>query len=242
MFKSILAVALTALSFGATQAFAAATVVETYEYSEIFTAIEQAKQEYANEDILLVFDIDDTLLVIDHCLKEDGTMTKGIEKMYLCPSFHTEDMLSTQIQSYQEQGLPTMALTARGRNLIRVGQRELARVHDEDRPIFDFDGKPFDEDLSRLLVPKTRRCNKGEEAPCLTGEKSRAPKFEDGVLYVSGAHKGLSLQAFFKKMKVSYPKIIFIDDRDYNTRNMRDSFKNDPNTDVEIFLYLRHRD
>jgi hypothetical protein len=81
---------------------------------------------------------------------------------------------------------------------------------------------------------------KESDPPCLKGEVSTSPKFESGLLYASGAHKGLALRAFLEAFDLHYTKIIFVDDRSKNSTDMYDSFVSDNSVDVEIYLYLEH--
>lgn len=112
--------------------FTSSSVIETIEYREIFQKVTMLGEDYGNQYVLVVFDIDDILLVIDHCEKEDGTLTQGIGKLFACPSTHTEDIISHEIKSLQGQGFATMALTARGVSLIKPTKKESLRVSIRD--------------------------------------------------------------------------------------------------------------
>lgn len=221
--------------------FASSSVIETIEYSEIFQKVSILGEDYGNQNVLVVFDIDDTLLVIDHCEKEDGTLTQGIGKLFACPSTHTEDIVSHEIKSLQGSGFATMALTARGVSLIKPTKRELARKH-QGLETLSFAGKPFHKFIKNLAVPKTRKCKQGEQAPCLTGKVSKKPRFEEGVLYANGTHKGLALKAFLALNEASFKAIVFVDDRKKNTDDVHELFKNQEVIEVTSYLYLRHRD
>jgi len=235
--KSLLLLLGFILSFNS---FAKAQVTETFSYGEVFPVIEDLGKTYGPSQVLVVFDIDDTLLVIEHCKKPDGSMTRGIGKFFHCASEHTEIELSTRIKKIQKDGFDTIALTARGLNLIKVTQRELAREHGS-RAIFDFDGKPFRKDLQKIVVPRTRKCKRGEVAPCLTGKTTDKPRFLNGVMYAQGNHKGLALQRLLKELGASYKAIVFVDDRKKNTSNVYDAYR-ESSVEVEVFLYLLHRD
>lgn len=221
--------------------FAKAKMTETMTYADIYPVIDQIAEKDGVENLLVVFDIDDTLLVIDHCQKENGEWTKGIGKLFACPSVHTDDTLSAKIVELQSKGVATIALTARGKNLVRATQRELKREHD-GLDIFDFDGLPFSQDISSIEVPKKRKCRQNEEGPCFKDETTTSPKFEDGVMYAQGAHKGAALKNLLELLEVEFKNIVFVDDRDYNTEAVYDVYKDDENTYVESILYLEHRD
>lgn len=216
-------------------------VIETYEYSEIFPHIEKMIEKYGKDDVLVVFDIDDTLLVIEHCI-HNGKRTRGIGKLYHCPSEHTEKNLSRKIKELQEKGIDTLALTARGKNLVKATERELSRRHGR-KPKFDFNFGPFRDREESFKVAKTRRCKRSETPPCLKeGEFTDRALLKKGVFYASGSHKGLGLQAILDRDQRSYSGIVFIDDRKKNTKNMSDSFKKNLQVELLAFLYLKHRD
>lgn len=221
--------------------FSKSEVIETRDYSDVFKRINQVGDQYGSENVLVVFDIDDTLLVIEHCKKPNGEMTRGIGKLYSCPSEHTESDLSLKIASIQDKGFATIALTARGNSLISPTRRELARKH-EGLKTFDFAAKPFIQEIKNIKVAKTKRCKKGQTPPCLSGKFSTYPKFLEGVMYANGTHKGLALKALLEALGESFKAIVFIDDRVKNTKNMDMIYKDDKNVDLTNFLYLRHRD
>lgn len=213
----------------------------TKEYRDIFKTIQEVGDTYGSENTLVVFDIDDTLLVIEHCQKPDGSWTTGIGKLFSCPSEHTEEDLAENIRKIQEQGFSTLALTARGNNLISATQRELARRHFRKKTLI-FKGKPYETNIDSVSVPKTKRCKKDEVPPCLKGESSTRPKFLDGVMYANGTHKGLALKRLLEELGDSFQAIVFIDDRKKNTDDVHEVYVNDSTVDVRNFLYLRHRD
>ena len=217
------------------------TVTTTKNYSDIFPVVKDLAQKYGEKNVLVVFDVDDTLLVIEHCKKPDGSLTRGIGKLFACPSEHTEEDLSHSLAEIQKSGIHTVGLTARGNSLVKATQRELARKH-EGMKVLDFQKKPFSQNLNKILVAKTRKCKSGETAPCLSGKISDRPKFTKGVMYANGTHKGLALKALLKRLKASYKAIVFVDDRKKNTVNVNQVYVNQDEVEVEVFLYLRHRD
>jgi len=221
--------------------FGSSRVTTTNEYSDIFPVIKDLGQKYGQENVLVVFDVDDTLLVIEHCKKPDGSMTRGIGKLYNCPSEHTEAILGRSLVEAQRMGIHTIGLTARGNSMIKATQRELARKHQGLKSI-DFEGKPFTQELSKVVVEKTKKCKRGEVAPCLTGEVSNRPKFSKGVLYANGTHKGLALKSLLTRLKKSYEAIVFVDDRKKNTDDVDEVYVAQEQIEVDVFLYLRHRD
>ncbi len=223
------------------QAFAKSKVITTKEYSDVFKSIEQMGEKYGRSNVLVVFDIDDTLLVTPDCQRPDGTWARGNTKLFVCPTHHTEKDLSLKIKEIQEEGFSTIALTARGNVLVESTQRELARLHENALEI-NFDAQPFDQVIESILVPKTKSCKKGETPPCLSGKFSDRPQFRKGVMYANATNKGLALKALLESLGQSYPAIIFVDDNRKNSEHIHSVYKNEKSVDMEIFLYLRYRD
>ena len=204
------------------------TVVETLEYEDIFKAIENTEKNVPSDEILVVFDVDDTLLVIDHCMIDDK-LTKGIGKLFKCPSEPTEADLATRIKNIQIRGVNTIALTARGANLIKSTERELKRQG------MNFFGEPYkgNKEIKKLK----KKCRKKEEPPCY----SRL-KFKNGVMYSQGNNKGWVLKTLLEKLEDEYKYIIFVDDRIRNIDAVESVFKPIEHVEMSLFLYLRHRD
>lgn len=216
-------------------------IVKTKEYSEVFQSIEAKGLKYGPSNVLVVFDIDDTLLVTPDCRKPDGTWARGNTKLFICPTLHTENNLSLKLDQVQKAGYSTIALTARGNILIESTQRELARVHENSLPLI-FKGHPFTDEVQSILVPKTKTCKKGETPPCLSGKYSDRPKFLDGVMYANSTNKGLALKALLNELAREYEAIVFVDDNSKNADNIHAVYKNGNAVDMEVFLYLRHRE
>ena len=209
-------------------AFAKVEVVKTIEYQQIFAKINDLGQKHGAENILVVFDVDDTLLVIDQCLV-NGEMTKGISKLFNCPSEPTEKDLPEKIEKIQSKGFNTLAITARGTSMIKATQRELIRQN------IDFLGSPYLENQT-ILKPK-KRCSKRETAPCYT-----KLRFTNGVMYANGSQKGWMLKTLLEYLGDDYKYIVFIDDRKKNIDAVNEVYGNIPGIDMNLFLYLRHRD
>lgn len=236
--KKLLSSLLLVLSF---TSLGQSQVTTTLEMSDVFKTVDMLGEKYGQQNTLVVFDIDDTLLVIEHCQRPDGSWTRGIGKLFHCPSEHTEDILANELRRIQESGYSTIALTARGASLIKPTKRELARRHFRKKTLI-FKGKPYLKEFNSVSVPRTRRCKADEIPPCLKGEDSDKPKFLEGVMYANGTHKGLALKRLLEELGDTYSAIVFIDDRKKNTDDVHEVYKNQGSVEVHNFLYLRHRD
>ncbi len=224
----------------ASLASAKSKIIRTKEYGEVFQSIAEKGRIFGASNVLVVFDIDDTLLVTPDCRRSDGSWARGNSKLFVCPTLHTEMDISHRLDQIQKAGYSTISLTARGNVLIESTQRELARWHENALPL-TFKGYPFHEEILSIPVPKTKRCKKSETPPCLTGQYSDRPKFIDGVMYANATNKGLALKALLKDLARDYQAIIFIDDNSKNAENIHAVYKYVDSPLMEVFLYLRHR-
>lgn len=181
-------------------------------YEEIQTLIENE----VNDETIVVFDIDDTLLHAPNCLDNGGEDIPPFIRWKVilerCPYFPTEDLVVDIISDLQEEGYATMALTARGGELI-----ELTQTHLETLEI-DFDGMPFDSsyDFTEQVTAKKKLY------------------FRSGVAWASGTSKGKALRLFQDKIfDKPFKKIIFLDDNKKNINSVAKQFKRD--TDIMVF-------
>ncbi len=168
---------------------------------------------------LAVFDIDETLLITPNCL---GTEITGLvdwtRKVLQCPSTLAEDQIADLVQEIQRAQVDTIALTARGSDLVPATHRELLR-----NQIFLKD-HPFSH--AQNFGPG--------EIPGMRAE------FKDGVLFAQGENKGKVLRAFLAHMNLSYSQIVFVDDNARNIADVAREFEKDANTKAIVFHYTKH--
>lgn len=171
-------------------------------------------------EVLVAFDIDKTLLVVQDCLPEGES--KGfagwLKMVNRCPADATEPGVPAHIAELQERGFATLALTARARNLIAATERELTRNG------ILFDGRPFD-----------RAANFTATFP-----KGEPMVFKEGVTYAAGRNKGFILQEFQSRQSRPYRRVVFVDDDLKNIRHMDKTYAADPDVDVLIYHYNRY--
>lgn len=211
---------LIALLFLISNAEAKVQLTETSEYSVIFEAIKQMGSAQPADSILLVFDIDKTLLNTENCIPnfQPTGLLNWMRMISECPSTLTEPMVKPELESLQAAGFATIALTARPPSLIEVSERELTGNG------LKFLGHPFTS-LDNVEA---------------TWGRSLRVNFRDGVMYASGGDKGLILKEFIARKSPTRRKIVFVDDDSRNTQAVKRAFENDESTDVRIFHYTRY--
>jgi hypothetical protein len=125
------------------------------------------------------------------------------------------------IEKLQESGVDTMAMTARGGDLIDLTKTHLTTMG------IDFADKPFDSsfDFTKLVT------------------KKKSVYFRSGFALVSGTSKGKALKLFQTEIfPKPYSKIVFIDDNKKYVKSVANSFKKDNETEVLIIHYTRFDD
>lgn len=208
-----------------TQVFARTEIHTTDDFTKIakeVLALSQGKNAGSRaEDVLVAFDIDKTLLVVQDCLPPgESKGLSGFMKMTnQCPALPTEEKTAASVQSIQKAGFPTIALTARPAALLKATERELKRNG------IDFNGHPYD-----AAADFTVKFEKG--APMI---------FKEGVTYANGRNKGFILQQFQDQQSRPYKTVVFVDDDMKNIRHMDQTYKADPDTLVIIYHYNRYK-
>ncbi len=229
----IVSLALSPLSFAST------TIIKESQYINIFSQIESIVTNYSPSEVIVVFDIDDTLLHTEDCKLPNGRWANGNQRYVSCPSEHTEEITANKIKELQLKGISVIALTARSNFLIEATQRELARDHNEIE-VYDFNVTPFNVTLNSLPIELTKKCSRGQVAPCLKpGQFNTRPSFINGVMYANGAHKGLALKAILKKFGLNKKAIFFVDDKIKNINHVNEVYRNST-TEVTLFHYTKY--
>ncbi len=186
-----------------------------------YKKVEKKILDFVDKETIVVFDIDDTLLHIPNCLDVNNKIPKFALWQIIareCEGQITEKRVKDLIDTLQSRYISTMALTARGGNII-------------DLTITQLDELGINFDLGEMLSIK----NFDQKMT-----KTKNLYFRDGVAWASGTSKGKAL-VYFQKEKYSkpYKKIVFIDDNLKNIKSVNNSFKKDKETDVLLVHYTK---
>ena len=220
---------------------AAVKVQATDNFADVDLLVAQKIQQYSNKQVLVVVDIDNTLLTtagdlggdiwyqwqrgeLDikptaqqtvSCLFEDN-----IALLYeLAPMVVTETGVPTYVRDWQQQGLTVFALTSRSPKVRAATERELARAGiDFSQSALSAQGKPV---------------------PLLREKLSREMSYMQGVMMTSGMNKGEMLGYLLDNTQRQFDAIIFVDDSEKNVHNLYNYFTAKSNLDMTIFHYTR---
>jgi hypothetical protein len=187
----------------------------------------QMADRYGNDRVLVVLDLDNTLLAMEQDLGSDQWFYWQYELQAdePCSPLLVSDLLAaqgalfyasamrptqpdaaTQVRRMQDEGLPVIVLTARGPQYRLATFRELRR-----------NGSSF---WSSALPPQ-----RGYSEPFMPEGGERPVHYEDGVYLTAGQDKGLMLKALLQKTGQPDPTLIIMaDDKESNLRDVQTSF------------------
>jgi hypothetical protein len=215
--------------------------LETKTHVDVYNKATELKAKYGAKDVLIVFDIDNTLLKAKQSLGSDQWFewqAEAIKQASSDASFKSfDELLKAQADFFQlgsmaltEQVLPQLVvdlknaghkiilLTSRAPDIRSVTERELER-----------NKLWFGDSAIMTGIP-----NQYIEAPF----KNKV-SFMNGIFMTAGHHKGEALAYLLKKSGRNYKAIIFADDHERHTRRVYDTFSNSVTTEVVTFRYSK---
>ena len=232
-------------------------IVETKNLNIVLTELQRIRADQSDGRLLVIFDIDNTLLTMPQALGGDAWYNyhADLVKKGEDPDFATMDelfeaqevlfgigsMISTQtdIQALFDQieadDTDIFLLSARGPTLYDATRKQLSRNGISLNPptscsflICDLDGEFSGRDVSQLLA----RMELLEP-----GARARPIVMRDGVMLVAGQDKGKMLQLLLAALGVNrYEHVVFIDD---NARNTAAVAASDLPMGLSVFHYTR---
>jgi hypothetical protein len=215
--------------------------VRTEELAMFSSAAIQLGDLYGNNQVLVVLDIDNTLLAMEQGLGSDQWYywQKALAKEDPCSGqllvgrfnvqgaiFFASAMRPTQpdaaeqVRRMQDAGLRVIAVTSRGSDYRLQTFRELRRNN------FSF---------WESALPPTR----GFPDDFVPEGAARPVRYEEGVFLTSGQHKGDMIKALLAKTNTPAPKIIIMaDDKRENLQAVMEAFRG-TGTAVHAWRYTR---
>lgn len=225
---------LASVSFFASSATAAVNIIKTTDYAIIDEVIKAQGIKYSPEDVLLVFDIDNTLLTrgtklggdiwyqwqTDKLPNKPGAKERvpclydnAITLLYeLGPMSLTETQVPALMHQWQQKHT-VFALTSRSQDTQTATLRELKRNN------IDFSLAPLAE--TETTVPFEK------------GRLKRSWLYTQGVFFSSGQDKGVILDFLLKKTGRHFKSAIFVDDGEANIAAIQRMFSAPQWSDME---------
>ena len=215
--------------------------VEVDSFAPVVADVASLNEKYGAENVLIVVDIDNTLLTSSVDLggdiwyqwqrgkldikpkesqKVDCLFQDSIGLLYeLVPMNLTEENLPDVISQWQANNNTLFALTSRAPKYRAATERELAN-------------KGIDLELT-ALAPK------GKQPPVYRETLERELSYMKGIMMTTGMNKGEMLDYILKKTGRSYDAFVFVDDSEKNIVNVYEAYKERDNIDRNIYHYVR---
>jgi hypothetical protein len=211
--------------------------LETKTHLDVYKKAAELGQKYGSQKVLVVFDIDNTLLKAKQPLGSDQwfewqssaitaasgeALFKTFDELLavqdnffqLSSMSLTEENLPLWVAALKKAGHPILLLTSRGPGLRNVTEREL-----EKNNLWFSDSAPL------KGVPQTFI-----EAPF----KNKV-SYMNGIFMTTGHHKGEALAYLMKKSRRDFKAVVFADDHARHTKRVFETFA--PSSEVEVVTY-----
>ena len=201
----------------------------------------QMADKYGAGRVLVVFDIDNTLLAMEQGLgsdtwyywQKDLAQTDPCSDMLVSDRFQvqgalfyasamrpTQEDAAAQLRRIQDAGIPVIALTSRGTDYRLQTFRELRR----NGMVFWPNALPPQRGWPESFVPEGG---------------SRPARYEDGVFLTAGQHKGAMLSALLARTGAVVPDIVVVaDDKRENLAAVMETYEGSA-TSVHAWRYSR---
>ncbi|MEC9260634.1 MAG: DUF2608 domain-containing protein [Pseudomonadota bacterium] len=213
-------------------------VAEADTFDVIAPVVANLNNQYGAENVLIVADIDNTLLTSAtdlggdiwyqwqrgklavkptpeqqvSCLFEDT-----ISLLYeLAPMNLTEPMVPALLNNWQEAGNTLLLLTSRAPKNRPATERELLR---------------HGIDISQAALTPVDNAN-----PVYRQKLEREMSYSRGLMMTTGMNKGIMLEWILNTTERQFDAIVFVDDSHTNIENMDNAWQQH-NTDMRIFHY-----
>ncbi len=208
---------------------------EIYSISEVYEDMTQLLNSFKSEEILIVFDIDNTVLSMKDYLGSDQWFNWKRENLRNSATFSdllewqdilfthgemrlTERVIPKFIDELQMKKFKVIALTSRSPEYRRATERELSKYE------IDFSSRKIGTDIKNQYY------------------RERLIGYDNGIFMTSGLHKGEMLKILVEHSRVKNIKqIVFLDDHLKNTHRVFDQFKNS-DSDILIYRYGKEDD
>ncbi|MBI2645507.1 MAG: DUF2608 domain-containing protein [Deltaproteobacteria bacterium] len=223
--------------------------IETRDFSVVYQKAHELAQKYGSQGVLIVYDIDNTLLAMNQDLGSDqwftwqetkiknGDFTDVVAKdfpgllsvqgiLYALSSMHLpQTETPALIAQLQSENFTNLVLTSRGSDYRNATVRELERnsIHMAGaalEPKKGFASTYLPYDLNHISDSGLT----AEEVKAWGLGQPRPVSYEDGIFMGSGQHKGAMLRTLLYKTGSHFPAIIFIDDQVKHLDRMEAAF------------------
>jgi hypothetical protein len=218
--------------------------IETNSFADVVSVTTSLTRQYGADKVLIVLDIDNTILTSITDLGSDvwyqwqtdkldvkPTSSQKVSCLFedsigllyeLSPMTLAEENLNQTISNWQILGHTVMALTSRAPKYRAATERELTR--------------------NQVYLASSALLPVGQDTMMFREIKGREISYMQGVMMTSGMNKGEMLQYLLDKAHREFAAIVFVDDSQKNIDNIYEAYENSKNVDMRIFHYTRIED
>ncbi len=211
------------------------SVLVSEDIADVGAAAESYARQFGAAETLIVFDLDDTLLTASQPLGSDEWFNWARERfandeevarylfarqgalMHEGAMQPVQPRTSSLVEALQARGHPVMILTSRGSDYYLQTFRELRR-----NSLF-FNG------IVSTYEPSKK--------PYCRADGDRPVRYADGVLMVSGQHKGVHLLDLMGRARYQPRAVVFIDDGKKNVERVASSLR-DAGIEGTLYHYV----
>lgn len=215
-------------------------IITTTDFQKVDSVVNKILNQNNTSNILIVLDIDNTILTSSTDLggdiwyqwqrgklnikptdaqKVDCLFEDSIGLLYeLGTTELTDSIIPNLIRNWQEKEISVFALTSRSPKYRAATERELSR--------------------RKIDFTKTALRPHGENLPIYRYHLKNEMSYMQGIMMTSGMNKGKMLQHILQKTDNHFDTIIFVDDSEKNVYNLEQQFKNS-GIDMTIFHYTK---
>ena len=220
-------------------------VLTTNTFKDVEKKVLEILKNNKPSDILVVLDIDNTILKMPQPLGSDQWFVHHADLMKnsacrpLCLTTDFNELLKIQGKLYflsgmvppepeipsilkkiQNEKVPFLVLTSRGSDFYSTTLRELERNQ------YSFGQNALGSSIGGTFIPFTQENYKDfklseDDWNLLKLKEARPVLYQNGVFMTSGMHKGVMLKYILNKFNQSYKYIVFVDDHEKHTNNMQ---------------------
>lgn len=234
-----------ALFFFVTTAVGASEALTTNKFDEVFKRIEVESARHGREQVLVVLDIDNTILRMADDLGSDqwyswqeeimkdeqcepGCITRDTATLLehqgllfaVGKMLATEPKLAESIRALQQSGQKVILLTSRGHDFRSVTEKALALNG------FDFRSSQLGYATAETYLPYdlARAADFGLTSEEVQQANLKAPRpvsYTNGIYMTAGQNKGIMLKTLLKRYGARYRSIVFVDDHQRHVDRMQ---------------------
>jgi hypothetical protein len=219
-------------------------VKQTTKFEEVNELVLQKVKQYGESEVIVVLDIDNTILTSEIDLGGDIWYQWQREKLDVKPDSNqivdclfedaigllyelgtmklTEEQVSDYIKNWQNSSITVFALTSRDPRYRTPTERELTK--------------------QKIDFSVTGLRPEGKDLPILRYNLDRELSYMKGIMMTTGMDKGKMLEHILEKTKRSFKSIVFVDDSEKNVLAVKNNYEKFSEIDVTILHYTKIED